>query len=98
MTRARGAGTLTSISKPSKIATTRAIRNANTGLSRTPAVMIGNCAQAGRVLIMAMSTWYLTMPITSADRFSAVAPFGIAQTAAFEPPGWRARMKAATVR
>jgi hypothetical protein len=57
MTRAKGAGTLTSISKPSKIATTRAIRNANTGLSRTPAVMIDNCAQGGR-LLMAMSTWY----------------------------------------
>jgi hypothetical protein len=55
MTRANGAGTLTSISKPSKIATTRAIRNANTGLSRTPAVMIDNCTQAGR-LLMAMST------------------------------------------
>jgi hypothetical protein len=79
MTRAKGAGTLTSISKPSKISTTRALRPGWKAAHRDVHAV-------------------LPMPIISADRFPAVAPFGIAETAAFEPPGWRARMNAATVR
>jgi len=84
MTRAKGAGTLTSISKPSKIATTRVISTANTGLNRTPAVMIDNRAQAGR-LLMAMSMWY--NPCRSLRPIASRLSRGIAQAAAFEPPG-----------
>ena len=59
MKTARGAGTPTAIIEPIMVSTAIAIRNANTGLSRTTAAIIENC-QVGWLL--------MPSPLVSADK------------------------------
>ena len=50
-TMARNAGIPASSSSPNKTTTIRAMENASTGLSSTPAAIIDHCAQVGRLLM-----------------------------------------------